>query len=98
MSLGKANYESVTKQVQYGRQQYYNPLLETRPSLPVQHVHFGWPQPYKIPYRKSHTAGMLNAAPYLLEFPEELYPRTQLNPTKGFSTDAVWIRGYGENM
>jgi hypothetical protein len=41
-------------------------MLETRWSMPVKLAHFGWPNPYKIPYRKSHTAGQITGE--LLEF------------------------------
>jgi hypothetical protein len=87
-------YASQVKSVQTGRAQYNNPMLETRWSMPVKLAHFGWPNPYKIPYRKSHTAGQITGE--LLEFPEGMFPRGErLNP-KNISTQAMWTRGYGE--
>jgi hypothetical protein len=89
-----APYANQVKSVQSGRFQYNNPVLETRRSLPVTLTHFGWPNPYKLPYRKSHTAGQITGE--LLEFPEGVFPRgPRLNPPN-ISMQSMWVKGYDE--
>ena len=75
-----APYSNQVKSVQAGRIQYNNSMLETRWSIPVELVHPGWPNPYKIPHRKSHTAGQITGE--LLEFPEGMFPRGPAKPEK----------------
>ena len=86
-------YESTIHRVQAERRQYYSPLLETQRSLPVQLVHTGWPNPYKIPHRKSHTAGMIQGK--LLEFPRNVFPDGKRNPPN-ISEEAIWVTSYDE--
>ena len=89
-----APYANQVKEVQAGRFQYNNPMMETQRGLPVKLAHFGWPNPYKLPYRKSHTAGQITGE--LLEFPEGTFPRgPRLNPAN-ISTQAMWVKGYDE--
>ena len=73
--------------------QYSDNRLAPQYSLPM-NFFMGHPNVYKIPYRKSHTAGQLTGE--LLEFPEEMFPRTRLNPTN-IATDAIWVVGHDEN-
>lgn len=86
-------YNSTVKPVQLERSQYYSSLLETQRSLPVTHAHMGWPNPYKIPHRKSHTAGMIEGK--LLEFPRSVYPDGKLNKPN-ISEEAIWVTSYDE--
>lgn len=86
-------YESTIKPVQLERHQYYSSLLETRRSMPVPFEHKGWPNPYKIPHRKSHTAGMLQGK--FLEFPRDVFPDGKLN-SPNISEEAIWVTSYDE--
>jgi hypothetical protein len=84
-------YDSVAKRISNTRIQYNDNRLEDQYSLPVLR---GWRNPYKLPHRKSHTAGFLRDG--LLEFPEGLFPRA--GRVNGDTTDDSprWIRGFDE--
>jgi hypothetical protein len=89
-----AAYDSVAKRISNTRIQYNDNRLDDQYSLPTEHVHMGWRNPYKLPYRKSHTAGFLRDG--LLEFPETVFARADRLNGDVNSDSPRWIRGFDE--
>jgi hypothetical protein len=87
-------YDSVAKSVSNTRIQYNDNRFDEQFSLPVEAVHMGWANPYKLPHRGSHTAGFLRDG--LLEFPEGVFPRAGRISGDVYDDSARWVRGFDE--
>ncbi len=73
--------------------QFNDSRLDTKYSLPVELIHKGYPNRFRLPYRRSHTAGQIEGK--LLEFPETVFPRTRFSqPNVGL--EAVWIKSFDD--
>jgi hypothetical protein len=88
------NYNNAARTVPFTAQQFSDARLRPKYSVPVEHVHMGYPNVFRMPYRKSHTAGQITGS--LLEFPQDMFPRTRFS-SANIATDAVWVRSYDEN-
>jgi len=89
-----SQFANSAKVIPLSALQYNDSRLETKYSLPPTYFP-GYPNRFRIPYRKSHTPGMIEGR--LLEFPENVFPRTRINPVD-IPQKAVWVRSYDESM
>ena len=87
-------YASVAEQIAPTRLQYNDPSLDTQYSLPVESVHFGYPNVFTLPYRKTHTAGFLEGR--LLEFPESTFPRNNRMNSDMLIDEVRYVRGFDQ--
>ena len=88
-----SQFQNSARTVPLSAFQYNDARLDTKYSVPPKFLP-GYPNRFRLPYRKSHTAGMITGR--LLEFPEDVYPRTNLNPDN-IAQHAVWVRSYDES-
>ena len=88
-------YASVAEKIAPTRAQYNDASLDTTYSLPVETVHFGYPNVFTLPYRKSHTAGFLEGG--LLEFPEKVFPRNNKMNSDMIINEVRYVRGFDQS-